>query len=80
MTSRYWVVEFFDRYIPRIQPNVVIDRNVHELPELFLYDVDPQPFPGSVVQFSLSLNHLDRMSKERARDLLDQHPDAATPR
>lgn len=77
-TSRFWVVEFFDRYTFRIQPYAVIDRKVHELPELFLYDADPQPLRGSVVAFSCALNHLDRIPEERARKLVEQHPDVTT--
>ncbi len=77
-TSRYWIVEFFDQYTSRIQSYAVIDRKIHELPELFLYDADPQPLPGSVLTFSCALNHLDRMPEERARELLEQHSDATT--
>jgi hypothetical protein len=73
-TSRLWIAEFFDVREGRITAYAVMDGHVHDLPELYLNDIDPTPLPGSFISYSCAINHLRQMDEAKAQVLLDTAP------
>ncbi|CAI7975199.1 hypothetical protein FRAHR75_1730003 [Frankia sp. Hr75.2] len=57
-TSRLWITEFFDEATNVIRPYAVVDSEIHKLPEMHLYEKDPEFSEGSVTVFSCAFNHL----------------------
>ncbi|MGB8191908.1 MAG: toll/interleukin-1 receptor domain-containing protein [Chitinophagaceae bacterium] len=73
--SRLWIVEFFDIQEARVESYAVKDGKVHQYPNLFLLDSDPQPVPNSTVTYSCLVNEQSRYSEQQAAAIIKQIKD-----